>query len=64
MKFLKITNQWGSYELVELDNIRGITPARNPSSTIIRLKSGGYSISNVHFAQTESDLKKLGAEIC
>lgn len=63
MIFLKITNQWGSYELIALDNIRGITPARNPAQTIIRLKTGGYSISNVNYAETEGYLRHCGATI-
>lgn len=63
MKCLKINNQWHCPELIDIDSIKTITTARNAAQTLIRYKTGGYAVSNVNFAQTESDLRKLGVEI-
>ena len=44
-RFIEVTDNWNSYKLIPVDDIKSVGPARDPKETIIRHKSGRYTIA-------------------
>lgn len=61
-RFLQLTEHWSVAPcLLAVDDIKGVFVARNPQETLIRHKSGGYTVVKHTVDAVRLELNKAGA---
>lgn len=57
IKWIECTNGYSnSFEIVDVDDIKQVGHARDPSQSIVRFKSGGYLITKENYSWWRKEL--------